>query len=473
MDDMEVATFKSKELVRMAVGKATFAKQLTRKKIDVTKSALIIGGGASGMAAAIDIADMGFQAYLIERSGELGGNALSIATSNLGRPARAYIRGMIDKVNEHPLITVSLSTTAESTEGFVGNFKTTVKSGEISHVIEHGAVIVATGANERKPDEYLYGLDKRVITELEFEALAAAGFKGAGFGAAGDIGHVKSVVMIQCVGSREAGRQYCSRVCCNQAVRNALLLKDFDKDIDVTILYRDIRTYGQNELIYREARRKGVRFVRYDENRKPEVVSGGDGLRGGLTVKVFEPILGEEIILDADMVVLASAIVPDAENNKRIAQMFKVPVNQEGFFLEAHVKLRPVDFATEGVYLCGLAHSPKSMKESIIQGRAAAGRAVTVISKDQLETEGAIATVDANLCSACGDCEKVCAYRAIEVQDVPVRGGTVRRAVVNDVLCKGCGTCAAACRCGAIDVGGFSDKQVLSEIEYLLRRSTG
>jgi heterodisulfide reductase subunit A len=292
---------------------------------------------------------------------------------------------------------------------------------------------------------------------LEFERYARDGFEG--FGA-------KKVVMIQCVGSREGDRQYCSRVCCNQAVKNAILLKDLNEDIDVTILYRDVRTYGLNELNYREARRKGVKFVLYDVERKPQARKDGDKL----SLTVFEPLLGKEMGLDADMLVLAPAIVPDEENNKHIAQMFKVPLNQEGFFLEAHVKLRPVDFATEGVYLCGLAHSPKSMKESIIQGRAAAGRAATVISKDQLETEGAIAAVDPNLCVACGACEQVCAYGAIEVQDVPVRGGVVRRAVVNDILCKGCGTCSATCRCGAIDVNGFSDKQVVSEIEYLLRR---
>jgi heterodisulfide reductase subunit A len=190
-------------------------------------------------------------------------------------------------------------------------------------------------------------------------------------------------------------------------------------------------------------------------------------------VRIYEPVLREEISLPAARVVLSSAIVPDVTNNGEIAQMLKVPLNQEGFFLEAHVKLRPVDFATEGVYMCGLAHSPKNMRESVIQGKAAAGRAATVISKAQLETEGTIASVNADLCSACGDCELVCAYKAVEVTDVPVRGGTVRRAVVNDVLCKGCGTCAAACRCGAIDVGGFSDKQVLAEIKYMLRKAIG
>ncbi|MCL2111300.1 MAG: FAD-dependent oxidoreductase [Clostridiales bacterium] len=458
MDDNATATFKAKELVRMAVGKVTFAKQLTRKKIDVNKSALVIGGGVAGMAAALDIAEMGFPVHLVERTDRLGGNAARVVTSNLGRPVLPYLEGMIDKVNASPLISVYLNTTAESTEGYVGNFKTTVKGGEIAREIEHGAVVVAVGASERKPDEYLYGEDERALTMLEFENYAKNGFDGF---------NAKKVVMIGCVGSREGERQYCSRVCCNQMVKNAILLKDLSEDIDVTILYRDVRTYGQHELKYREARQKGVKFVRYDVDRKPVVKPAKDGFK----LTLAEPVLGRNIELEADMLVLSPAIVPDVDNNKHIAQMFKVPLNQEGFFLEAHVKLRPVDFATEGVYLCGLAHSPKSMKESIIQGRAAAGRAATVISKAQLETEGAIAYVNPDFCVACGACELVCAYGAIEVQDVPVRGGTVRRAVVNDVLCKGCGTCSAACRCGAIDVNGFSDKQVITEIEYLLRRS--
>jgi heterodisulfide reductase subunit A len=278
---------------------------------------------------------------------------------------------------------------------------------------------------------------------------------------------VKDVVMIQCVGSREGDHPYCSRVCCNQAVKNAILLKQYNPAINVTILYRELRAYGLNELAYTEARRAGVVFARYDVEAKPVVTEQG----GRLSVRVFEPVLGEEVVFAADRLVLSSAIVPDAANNGEIARMLKVPLNQEGFFLEAHVKLRPVDFATEGVYMCGLAHSPKNMRECLIQGKAAAGRAATVISKAQLETEGTIAAVNADLCAACGDCELVCAYKAVEVADVPVRGGTVRRAVVNDVLCKGCGTCAAACRCGAIDVGGFSDRQVLAEIRYMLRKA--
>ncbi|MCL1895912.1 MAG: FAD-dependent oxidoreductase [Clostridiales bacterium] len=462
MDVPDAATYKAKELVRMAVGKATNAKQLTRKKIDVEKTALIIGGGVSGMSAALEIAGMGYRAYLIDKDSRLGGNALGLAFTNAGRPALPYIEEMAARVQEHPFIDVYLDTTVDTINGYVGNYTTTLKCGEIPREISHGVVIVAVGAHEQKPVEYLYGQDRRVVTMLEFEQQYVkegfAGLKG-----------VKDIVMIQCVGSREEDRPYCSRVCCSQALKNALLLKEYDKDITITVLYREMRAYGTNELAYKEARRAGVRFVRYDVERKPVVSKEGSRL----SVKVYEPVLGKKIAIPADGLILSSAIVPDVGNNSQTAQMLKVPLNQEGFFLEAHVKLRPVDFATEGVYMCGLAHSPKNMRESIIQGKAAAGRAATVISKSQLETEGTIATVDANLCAACGDCELVCAYKAVEVTDVPVRGGTVRRAVVNDVLCKGCGTCAATCRCGAIDVGGFSDKQVLAEIRYMLRKAIG
>ncbi len=458
MDNADEATFKAKELVRMAVGKVTFAKQLTRKKIDVNKAALVIGGGVSGLSAALEIAGMGYPVHLIERTHKLGGNAISVTTSNLGRPVTPYLENLIEQANTNPLISVYLNTTIDSIDGYVGNYKTKLKCGEFIRDIEHGVVIVAVGASERKPDEYLYGEDNKVVTMLEFEKEAKNNFK--------DLENVKNVVMIQCVGSREGERNFCSRVCCNQAIKNAMLLKEYNKDINVTILYRDIRSYGLNELQYKQARKAGVTFVRYDVDRKPVVTNNN----GTLEIKVYEPLLGSDVTLNADKLILSSAITPNVSDNKEIAQMLKVPLNQEGFFLEAHVKLRPVDFATEGVYVCGLAHAPKNIKESIIQGKAAAGRAATVISKDQLETEGTIASVNNDLCVACGACEQVCAYKAIEVKDVAVRNGTVRRAVVNEVLCKGCGTCSATCRCGAIDVSGFSDKQVITEIEYLLRR---
>lgn len=463
MDDKEAATGKAKELVRMAVGKGLLAVALQRKKIPVEHSAMVIGGGMSGMSAALSIADMGYQAILVEKSGRLGGNALGLNETYNGRPIQRYVQKMIEKVEGNPLIDVHLNTTVGKLEGFVGNFKTTLVTGNVLTPVEHGVVIVATGAYEAQPAEYLYGQNKNVITQLELDKRLQSGSE--------TLKDLKNVVMIQCVGSREEERMYCSRVCCNQAVRNAAALRRLNPDVNITVLYREMRTYGMHELNYRTERQNGVSFVNFDAERKPVVMENNAlDTDAGLIVSVFSPAVGAEVAMDADLVVLASAIAADREANKITAQLLKIPQTQDGFFMEAHAKLRPVDFATEGVYLCGLAHSPKNLKESLVQGKSAAGRAATVISRDFIETEGTIARVDGNLCTACGACETICPYGAAEVQDVPVRGGTVRRAVVNEALCKGCGTCAANCRCGAVDVGGFADRQIVNEIEYLMRK---
>ncbi|MDR2780399.1 MAG: hypothetical protein LBB28_04665, partial [Synergistaceae bacterium] len=276
---------------------------------------------------------------------------------------------------------------------------------------------------------------------------------------------LRGVAMIQCVGSRDTKRPYCSRVCCGQALRNAIYIRREYPGTEVVIMFREMRSYGVNEDLYTEARKLGVRFVRFADDDYPSVETKGSRV----LVKARDIILGSEITFEAGILSLAAAMRPNTEDNLRLARMLKVPLNQDGFFLEAHAKLRPVDFATEGVYLAGLAHSPKGLRECVVQGRAAAARAATVLSRDFLETDGAVAKVDVNFCSACGACADVCAYGAVSVEDVVIRRVTVRKAVVNEVLCKGCGTCGAVCRCGAIDVNGFSDAQVVSELEYLLR----
>ena len=462
MDDSEGATFKAKELVRMAVGKVTFAKQLNRKKLDVNKNALVIGGGAAGLSSALELSGMGYNVHIVEKGGALGGNAKNLNATMFGRPVKRYIDDNIRSAAEDPNITVHLNSRVKDVGGFVGNFKTTIETGRAgkgasSEEIGHGVAIIAVGASERKPDEYLYGKSGCVMTQLEFEKKLMDGDI--------DFNLIRDVVMIQCVGSRDSERPYCSRVCCSHSLKNAILLKEADSEINVTVLYREMRSYGLSEAFYRRARQLGVQFARYEDDMKPEVI----GKKDHVDVTAFDPLLCGETTYRADLLLLAGAIVPDAGENKAIAQMFKIPMTQEGFFLEAHAKLRPVDFATEGVYLCGLAHNPKTLKESIVQGKAAASRAGTVISREYLESEGAIAKVESDLCSACGDCERVCAYKAVAVEEVTIRRRKLKKAVINDVLCKGCGTCAANCRCGAIDVGGFSDQQVINEVEYLLR----
>jgi heterodisulfide reductase subunit A-like polyferredoxin len=457
MEHYDGATAKAKDLVRMAVGKATFAKPLIRQKIEVHKQALVIGGGIAGITAALELAGMGFQVYLVEKTGSLGGNALKINSAPSGRLYRSYLGKYITQTLRHPLIEVFLNTSVRKIDGYVGKYTTVLNTQNGEQEINHGVIVVATGAGEYRPTEYLYGSNPRVITQLELEER----FQEETL----DCGKIKSVIMIQCVGSRNEERPYCSRVCCNQAIKNAIYLKEQAPDLEITLLYRDLRAYGFYEINYQAARRAGIRFISYPEERKPELREES----GRLLIRVWEPILGRELELESDLIVLAAAIEAPVTANRELAQMLKVPLNQDGFFLEAHVKLRPVDFATEGVYLCGLAHAPKNIKESMTQGKAAAARAATVISKDFLETEGTVAQVTETLCAGCGVCEKVCAYGAIEIQDIKKRNETLKKAVVNPVLCKGCGTCSANCRCGAVDLGGFTDRQILAEIECLLK----
>jgi len=456
MDNWDEATEKAKDLVRMAAARVVHAKQLVKQKVEVTKSALVIGGGASGMSAALEIAGMGFKVYLVEKQTVLGGNARKLYASPTGRLYEGYIGKYIESCMNNTLIEVYTDTEIKRIDGYVGKYSTVLQTpgGELS--IEHGAVIVAIGAREHKPEEYMYGSDSRIITQIELEEKlkeSAAVLKNA-----------KDIVMIQCVGSRDEKRPYCSRVCCNQAVKNALIIKERNPGANITVIYRDMRTYGFNELSYKKARKKGVQFIRYTPDTKPEVVKDKDIL----SISVYDPILDMTVSLKTDLLVLAAAIEPDIEENRKIAGMLKLPLNDDGFFLEAHAKLRPVDFATDGVFVCGLAHAPKNIKESMVQGKAAAGRAGTVISKDVLETEGTVAHVNENLCAGCGACEQVCAYKAVSVEEVERRGKKVKRAVVNAVVCKGCGSCSAVCRPGAIDVNGFSDMQIVSEINAFL-----
>lgn len=448
MNEPEAATEKAKDLVRMAITKAQFLKPLKAGQLGVNHATLIIGGGLAGITAALSLAEQGFESYLVEKEGELGGNYRKLYYTLEGLDTRKHLAELLGKVEKSDKIHVFTGAAIKTIEGFIGNYKTTIDQNGKETSFEHGVVLVATGAYELETKDYLYGESDRVVTQRELEKML--------FEKDGKVQGSKRVVMIQCVGSRNKERPYCSRYCCGEAVKNALKLKEADPGREVTILYRDIRTYGFKEDYYKTAREADVRFVRYDEDRPPEVVRDG----AGLSVRVFDPILNEPVELKADLLALSVGTVPNPENES-ISKMLKVPTNQDGFFLEAHVKLRPVDFATDGVFMCGLAHSPKFSDEAITQANAAVSRACTILTKDFIEAEGKTAYVIKERCMACGLCEANCPFGAIAVD---AKEGA---AVVNAVLCKGCGVCTASCRMNAVDLNGFSNEQVLSQIRAL------
>jgi heterodisulfide reductase subunit A2 len=349
-------------------------------------------------------------------------------------------------VEGHSLIDVYTNAAIQDSRGFVGNYETTISQNGKDLTLRHGAIVVAVGAKEFKPTEYLYGTDERVMTHLEMdEALKT-----------GKISGIKTAVLIQCVGSREPERPYCSKVCCTHSVKSALKLKEMDPEARVYVLYRDIRTYGQREELYKEAREKGVVFIRYDREAKPRVEQAGSGI----SVTVKDPILGRDIAIDPDLVVLASAIIP--HDNESLAQMFKLSLNEEGFFMEAHAKLRPVEFATDGIFMAGLAHYPKPIEESIAQAKAAASRASVVLSKKALTVEGVVSHVNEVLCRGCGKCEETCPFKAIVLEE---REGGRIVAHVQEAMCKGCGACAVVCPTGAASIFHYDDREVLTMVE--------
>ena len=448
MNEPEAATEKAKDLVRMAVAKVEYLNPLKPGQLSVNKTTLIIGGGLAGITAALSLADQGFESYIVEKENELGGNYRKLYYTLEGLDTKKHLAGLLERVKKSELIHVYTRAKIKNIEGFIGNYETTIETGGDEHRFEHGVVIVATGACEFKTDEYLYGQNDNVVTQRELEELIYE--KGA------KVARARSVVMIQCVGSRNAERPYCSRYCCSEAIKNALKLKETDPDKDVTVLYRDIRTYGLREEYYKKAREANVKFICYDEDRKPGVKSAGSKI----SVTVFDPILNESVELEADMLVLSVGTVANPDNDA-IGKALKVSINQDGFFLEAHVKLRPVDFATDGIFLCGMAHSPKMSDETIIQANAAVSRACTVLAKDFIEAEGKIAYVNKDRCMACGLCEANCPFGAIEVDE---KEGY---AVVNAVLCKGCGVCTASCRMNAVDLEGFNNEEILAQIAAL------
>ncbi|MEW5956421.1 MAG: FAD-dependent oxidoreductase [Chloroflexota bacterium] len=519
--DQRAATDKAKALVRMAVTRSVRLEPLQRITVPVIRQALVIGGGAAGLHAALALAGQDIAVTLIERESELGGSlrfvrflvesertgdnsqlsAVSGPQSSLRwRDARPYLQELIAQVEAEPLITVHLQTELVATQGYKGNFTSTLRGPDGETTVRHGATIVATGAQEYRGPEYGYGSDPRILTQQEFEALLAQEHQPPQDGIphpssfiphpSSFIPHPSNVVMIQCVGPAE---QYCSRTCCTIALKNALKLKELNPGAQVTILYRDVRTYGFKERLYTEARRAGVLFIHYEPVHKPRVrlneqpaqpsVVGGRrtsassdlGALGRavepssepLEVRVWEPVLGRELVLRPDLLVLSMPMAP-AAGAEVLANRLKVGVDLNGWFMEAHVKLRPVDFASEGLYMAGSAHYPKLLDETIVQAQAAAARAAIILSRDALPVGGVVAQVDPAACVGCLTCVRLCPFDVPQIKlDLTGVGAIAGAAYIEPARCQGCGICAAECPARAIQLMHYRPTQVEAKVEAL------
>ncbi|MBL7179704.1 MAG: CoB--CoM heterodisulfide reductase iron-sulfur subunit A family protein, partial [Desulfobacterales bacterium] len=447
-NDPDRATEKSKDLIRMAVSKAVLLQPLAESTMEVNQAALIVGGGIAGMAAARNLSAQGFRTYLIEKTDTLGGKARFLHETWRGEAIQPYLQSLIAVVHADANIQIFMNSEIVQVDGFVGNFKTTIQNNGNREVLDHGVAILASGASEFNPDRYLYGQDSRVVTGMELQQRFIKNDPA--------LDQLNAAAFIQCVGSRIPERPYCSKVCCTQSIKSALKLKEKNPAMDVYILYRDMRSYGQREDLYRRARSAGIVFIRYDAAKDLKVAAEQEDLKVTFTDKV----LGRLMQIRPELLILASAIVPDRENP--LAQLYKVPLNQDGFFAEAHVKLRPVDFATDGLFVCGLAHAPKSIDESITQAQAAAARAITILAKKTIKLGGIISRIVPELCSGCLGCINVCPFNAITFNDKKFV------AEVNPALCKGCGACSAACPSEAPTLMGFDNNQLYAQIKSAL-----
>jgi heterodisulfide reductase subunit A len=429
----------------MAVAKARLLRPLPEQTLPVTPKALVIGGGLSGMTAALSIAAQGFECFLVERSSTLGGNLKNIRYTLNGDNPEKLLKRLREKVVSNGLIHVYTDSLVEEVSGYIGNFSTTISTKEESKTLHHGVVIVATGGKPYQPKQYSYGKSKQTITQLELEEMLTDPHAAK---------NLNEIVMIQCVGSRGEDLPYCSKVCCGQAVKNAIQVLEQNPSANITILFRDMRTYGLMEDAYNVAREKGVNFIHFEKERPPRVIEEN----GNLRVRFIDKLLGEDVVLNPELLVLSVGILPaDVEG---LAKILKLPLTNDGFFLESHPKLRPVEFSVDGIYLCGLAHSPKSLPESIAQSKAAAGKAGIQLAKGFVAVESVVSSVDQEICIGCGICENLCPYAAMRM----IKVGKKKKAETISASCKGCGICASHCPTMAIYMGSFSNEQILAQI---------
>ena len=440
--EKEKATEKAKKIIRMSVAKSRKLLPVASDSVPVNASALVIGGGVAGMTASLALADQGFMVHLVEKENQLGGLSTQVFRTPDRQDVQHFLKNKIAEVNAHPKIKTYMGRTVKDTDGFVGNFVTRLTDGTS---FEHGAIIVATGGTFYVPTEYGYGSDKRILTQRELEK---------------NLSHTPAnpshtYVMIQCVGSREEPNQYCSRICCQDAVKNAIEIKEKAPEAQVFILYRDIRTYGLREEYYRKARDLGVIFVRYDVDQKPSVFPEARGIR----VETFDPMLNRDVSLNADYLILSTGIRPHP-STEETGKLCKLTVNADGYLLEAHVKLRPVDFPSEGIFVCGLAHAPKNLDEGISQALAAAGRASVLLSKDSLPVSGTVAKHNRDICMSCLTCLRLCPFGSPYIDE----DGKISH---NEVKCMGCGICAGICPAKAFQVNNFKDDQIVAMIDAL------
>ena len=447
-DQPEQATLKARQLVAMAVAKARLLEPSQAEEAEVSPGGLVLGGGVAGMEAALSLARQGFFVHLVERENELGGHLWHIHYTLDGGDPQRYLQELIEQVEGSELITLHLGADLVEVAGEPGRYRTVISTDGQNEELLHGVILVATGGEEVKPTEYLYGEHPQVVTQRELEERIASEKQA--------LAGVKNVVMIQCVGSREPARPYCSRICCSVAIKNGLRIKELNPEARVFVLFRDMRTYGFQEDSYRQAREEGVVFVRYEPEAKPRVEGEGDGLR----VSVRDPILGADLTLDADLVVLSVGVAPD--DNQALAELLRVPLDEDGFFEEANTKVRPMDFEAVGMYLCGLCHGPKNINESISQARGAAMRAAVMLARQRLEGQAAVPFVNPRLCIACGRCIETCPYGALMADE---ETGITE---VLPLLCQGCGACTVACPSGAIQQRVFEKRQLMAMLDAAL-----